>query len=212
MTNPSPLRLDLSSAHCISLELQFNLDLPGGVRQELSVVGSRDPGEDDRVFFHQDYRQEEQKLHSWAEVRLAEQGESDILVEYLAESELDDQTDLHQTEFTLSHLFDALASVTTEVAANFTVRFDLDPKSQSKFMRMFPYNGGINSGTVVEYRGAHVQIKTPEGATFDLWMDLRADDTMEATLRFILNQRPTLDLPGVGLRFAIQSLARVLTH
>lgn len=210
--NPSPLKLDLPAAHCISLELQFNLDLPAAARQELSVVGSRESGEDDRVFFHQDYRQENQKLHSWAEVQLADHGESDILVEYLTEGELEDQTDLHQTEFTLAHLFDALQSVSAEVAANFTLRFELDPKAQSKFIRMFPYNGSINSGMSVEYRGAHIQLKTPEGASFDLWFDLRPDDSMEATLRFTLDRRPSTELPGEGLRFGVEALARVLKH
>ena len=210
--NPTPLMLDLTSAHCISLELEFEIELPSAARQELSAVGSRESGEDDRVYFHQDYRQDTQKLHSWAEVHLAESGESDILIEYLVESELEDQSELHQTEFTLSHLFDALQSVTAEVVANFTLRFELDAKAHSKVLRLFPYNTGVNGGLMVEYRGAHVLIKTPEGDAFDLWYDLRPDETMEATLRFTLNRRPTTELPGEGLRFGIAALARILTH
>ncbi|MEE9284532.1 MAG: hypothetical protein V3V35_02265 [Dehalococcoidia bacterium] len=208
--NPSSLKLDLASAHCISLELAFALELPDGVRQELQAVGSRESEEDDRIFFHQDYRYDAQKLHSWAEVRFADEGPSDIIIEYLGESELEDQTELHQTDFTLSHLFSALESVDDPIEAFFTLRFDLGTGTGSRFLRLLPYNAGINGGLSVEYRGAHVQIRTPEDEVFDVWYDLRPDDVLEATLRFSLNQTPTAELPKRGLEYGEKALARVL--
>jgi len=208
---PSPLKLDLTSVHCISLELQFFLELPEPVRQELSALGARESEEDeDRVFFHEDYRQESNKLHSWGEVRIAGWGESEVAVEYLAESELEDQTELHHTDFTLSHLFSALTPIESKVTAAFTLRFDLGAVSTARFLRLFPYNTSINGGLAVEYRGAHVQIRTPEGDTFDVWYDLRPDETMEATIRFTMDERPTTELPLHGLEFGRKSLARVV--
>ena len=211
MTQPTPWKLDLASSQCISLELHFPISLPEGVRRELAALGAREEEEeDDRVFFHEDYRHDTTKLHSWGEVRMADLGESEVAIEYLVESELDDQTELHHTEFTLSHLFSALDGVEASVPAAFTLRFDLGPTSTLRMLRMFPYNAGINSGLSVEYRGAHVQIRTPEGEEFDLWYDLRPDDTMEATIRFTLNGRPTADLPRRGLEHGGKALQRVL--
>lgn len=208
--NPSPLKLDLASAQCISLELEFSLELQDSIRTELLALGSREPDEEDHVFFHEDYRFESQKLHSWAEVRIAEEGLSDAVIEYLAESELDDTTDLHSTDFTLSHLFAALEAFKKPVESYFTLRFDLGSAQGSRFLRLLPYNAGINGGLAVEYRGAHVQVRTPEDEVFDLWYDLRQDDTLEATVRFVLNQPPTIDLPQKGLEFGRRAVARVV--
>ena len=141
------MKLDLTSVHCISLELQFFLELPEPVRQELSALGARESEEDeDCVFFHEDYRQESSKLHSWGEVRIAGWGESEVAVEYLAESELEDQTELHHTDFTLSHLFSALTPIESKVTAAFTFRFDLGAVSTARFLRRFPYNTTIKGG------------------------------------------------------------------
>ena len=208
--NPSPLKLDLAAAQCNSLELHFDVELPEAARRELLALGSREAQEDDRVFFHEDYRQDDQKLHSWGEVRIADTGESDVVIEYLVESELDDQTELHHTDFTLAHLFSALDPVQAKVTAAFTLRFDLGPARAGKFLRLLPYNMGINGGLAVEYRGAHVQVRTPEGDDFDLWYDLRPDDVMEATVRFVMDVRPTEELPGQGLVHGKQALARIV--
>lgn len=207
--NPSPLKLDLASAQCLSLELQFPVVLPEPVRRELSALGSRESDEEDVVYFHEDYLQENQKLHSWAEVRVVGAGESEVDIEYLAESELEDQTELHHTDFTLSHLFNALEGVTSDVAASFNLRFDLG-SGGGRFLRLMSYQAGINGGLSVEYRGAHVQVKTPQGDLYDLWFDMRPDDTVELTLRFSLNQRPTAELPGQGLRYGRDALAKLL--
>ena len=53
-------------------------------------------------------------------------------------------------------------------------------------------------------------IKSPEGDAFDVWYDLRPDDTMEATVRFALKERPTAELPGRGLEWGRKALGRVL--
>ena len=208
--NSSPLKLDLASAQCLSLELQFPVVLPEPARRELSALGSREADEEDLVYFHEDYLQEEQKLHSWAEVRIAGSGESEVDIEYLAESELEDQTELHHTDFTLSHLFDALETVASDVAASFNLRFDLGSAGGLRFLRLLPYQASVDGGLSVEYRGAHVNVKTPQGDAYDLWFDLRPDDTVEATLRFSLNERPTAELPGQGLRHGRQALSRLL--
>ncbi len=208
--NPSSLKLDLASSHCVSLEAAFSVELPASVRQELRVVGSREADEDERVFFHEDYRFDAQKLHSWAEVRFAEEGPSDIAIEYLGESELDDPSELHQTDFTLLHLFSALESIKQDLEVFFTLRFDLGGGTGSRFLRLLPYNVGINGGLAVEYRGAHVQVRTPENEVFDLWYDMRSDDVLEATLRFTLNLAATSELPKHGLEFGEKALARVL--
>lgn len=209
---PSPLKLDLTSARCVSLELQFFTELTDQVRRELAAIGAREEEEEDRVIFHEDYTQNNQKLHSWAEVRLSENEaeESEVIVEYLTEGELEDQVEIHKTDFTPAHLFSALQSLKKPVSAAFALRFDLGPAAQSRFLRLMPYNAGINGGLAVEYRGAHVQIRTPEGETFDLWYDLLPDDMMEATIRFTMTEPPTADLPRHGLEFATRGLARVL--
>lgn len=211
MQPSSPLRLDLRGAQCSSLEMHSVVSLPEGVRQELSALGAREAEDvEDRIYFHEDYRHETQKVHSWGEVQLVEQGESEVAVEYLVESELEDQTELHHTDFTLSHLFGALESMESPIEAAFTLRFELGAASATRLLRLFPYNAGINSGLSVEYRGAHVAIRTPEGDSFDVWYDLRPDDAMEATIRFVLKGRPTPELPGQGLEWGRNALARVL--
>ena len=210
--NPSPLKLDLASANCISLESQFTVDIPKAARNHLAGLGAKEAGEEGHVFFHEDYRQDNQKMHSWAEVRIEDFEESEVTIEYLAESELEDQTEMHQSDSTLAHLFDALRDVTQEVSAAFTVRFDLEAHATSQFLRLMPYNAGINGGLSVEFRGAHIQVKTPQNESFDLWYDLRQDDTMEATVRFLLTARPTEQLPAAGLTFAKAALARILKH
>ena len=209
--NPSPLKLDLSAAQCVSLELQFDIDIPQAVRQELLALGSHEGDDEENVIFHEDYRFESQKLHSLGEVRFAEDGPGDVLIEYLVESELEDQTELHQTDFTLGHLFSAIEVLTEPVEAFFTLRFDLGSSANSRFLRLMPYNAGINGGMAVEYRGAHVQVNTPEGDAFDLWYDLRHDETLEATLRFTLKRRPTVELPREGLDRGRKFIARMLS-
>jgi len=211
MQPSSPLRLDLVGAQCSSLEMHFFISLPEPVRQELAALGAREAEDvEDRIFFHEDYRHETQKVHSWGEVQIVTDGESEVAVEYLVESELDDQTELHQTDFTLSHLFGALESMDGRIEAAFTLRFDLGPASSGRLLRLFPYSASINSGLSVEYRGAHVAIKSPEGDAFDVWYDLRPDDSMEATVRFALTERPTAELPGRGLEWGRKALGRVL--
>ncbi|MBM4405796.1 MAG: hypothetical protein FJ039_06395 [Chloroflexi bacterium] len=209
---PSPLKLDLITTQCSSLELQFFVELNDKVRRELSAIGSREGEEDDRVIFHEDYTQNNQKLHSWAEVRLSreESEESEVIVEYLTEGELEDQVEIYKTDFTPAHLFATLQSLKKPVQASFALRFDLGPTAQSRFLRLMPYNAGINGGLAVEYRGAHVQIRTPEGDAFDLWYDVLPDDTMEATVRFTMTEPPTADLPRRGLEFGARALARVV--
>lgn len=208
--NPSPLKLDLPSAQCVSLELQFDIELPEQVRRELLALGSRDSDEEDRVFFHEDYKQDNQKLHSWAEVRFFEGEPCEVVVEYLVESELEDQTELHQTDFTLSHLFAALEPVIAPIEAYFTLRFDLGAVTGSRFLRLQPYHAGANGGLSLEYRGAHVHVGTPEGESFDLWYDLRQDDVLESTIRFTLKERPAVDLPKKGLDYGLKCLNRIL--
>lgn len=207
---PSPLKLDLTSSKCLSLELHFGINLTEQARRELSALGAREQENDERVFFHEDYRQDDQKMHSWGEVRIEESGESEVAIEYLVESELDDPTELHHTDFSLSHLFRVLESSTVELEADFTLRFELGPLSAARFIRLFPYQTGINGGLSVEYRGAHIQIRTPENMLFDIWYDLRSDETMEATIRFKLIHLLDSALPAAGLTFAGQALDRVL--
>ena len=209
------LKLDLASAQCLSLELHFSLQLPDSARGELSVVGSRESDQEDLVYFHEDYRHpssvgEGQKLHSWAEVNLADSGPAEVVVEYLVESELEDQTDLHHTSFTLSHLFDALNSVTEKVTASFTLRFDLGNTTGGRLARLLPYDAGSNGGHSIEYRGAHVQVRDLTGELYDLWFDRRPDDTVEATLRFSLDELPTPELPGQGLAYGRDALMELL--
>ncbi len=208
--NPSPLKLDLASAQCVSLELEFTLEVPESIRRELLALGSRDGDEEDRVFFHEDYRNDTEKLHSWAEVRFEESGPSDVVIEYLAESELDDQIELHQTDFTLSHLFASLEPLTAPVEAFFTLRFDLGARVGSRFLRLEPYHHSVNGGTTIDYRGAHVHVRTPHQEEFDLWYDLRPDDTLECTVRFTLKESPTAQLPSHGLEFGRKCLGRIL--
>ncbi len=208
--NPSPLKLDLASAQCASLELQFAVELSATVRRELLALGSREGDEEDRVYFHEDYRQESQKLHSWGEVRFWESGPSEVVVEYLTESELEDQIELHQTDFTLSHLFASLEGVKEPLEAFFTLRFDLGASVGSRFLRLQPYHAGVNGGISVDFRGAHVHVRTPQKEEFDLWYDLRSDDTLEATLRFTLKERPSAELPSHGLEFGRKCLNRIL--
>ena len=118
MQPSSPLRLDLGGSQCSSLEMHFFVSLPEPVRQELAALGAREAEDvEDRIFFHEDYRHETQKVHSWGEVQIVADGESEVAVEYLVESELDDQTELHQTDFTLSHLFGALESMDGRIEA-----------------------------------------------------------------------------------------------
>lgn len=207
----SPLRLDLASAQCLSLELQFSLELNEAVVRELGILGSREEDQEELVYFHEDYKYESQKLHSWGEVHLAESGESEVMIEYLVESELEDQTEMHHTDFTLAHLFEALAPVKSKVLVAFTVRFDLGLTHTSRFSRLLPHELGINGGHSVEYRGAHMQIKNRQGELFDLWFDLRSDDSVEATLRFNLEAVPTAELPGRGLNYGREALAKLLS-
>ena len=208
--NPSPLRLDLASAQCLSLELQFDITLPEAVRGELSVLGSREPDQDELVYFHEDYKFAAQKLHSWAEVHLEETGESDVLIEFLSESELEDQTEMHHTDFTLDHLFNTLHPVTEKVSAAFTIRFDLGHTHSVRFSRLLPVEIGFNGGHSIEYRGAHMQVKDLAGELFDLWFDLRPDDSVEATLRFTLEEPPSSDLPARGLAYGSKALTKLL--
>ncbi len=208
--SPFPLRLDLVAAQCLSLEMHFDISLPPDVSRELSILGSREADQEEMVYFHEDYKQEAQKLHSWAEVHLAESGESEIIVEYLVESELEDQTEIHHTDFTLTHLFDALAPITQNVDADFTVRFDLGHTYSGRFTKMLPYNMGINGGHSVEFRGAHMSIKNLHGELFDLWFDLRGDDSVEATLRFTIADPPNAELPGRGLTYGREALLKML--
>ena len=210
MSPSSPLRLDLASAQCLSLELQFELELPDAVRRELALLGSREADEEELVYFHEDYKFESQKLHSWAEVHLEDSGESDVLIEYLSESELEDQTEIHHTDFTLSHLFEALEPITKKVTVAFTVRFDLGHTHSVRFSRLLPFELGFNGGHSVEYRGAHVQVKSRKGEMFDLWFDLRPDDSVEATLRFSLEELPVPELPGRGLAYGTDALAKLM--
>ena len=212
----SPLKLDLASAQCLSLELNFKLDLTEPVRTELSLLGSRDTDEEDLVYFHEDYRQsstehEGQKLHSWGEAHLVEGGPSDVVIEYLVESELEDQIELHHTDFNLSHLFSALEPITQEVTASFTLRFELGSAASVKFLRLLPYDVGFNGGSSIEYRGAHLQVKSPNGESYDLWFDVRPDDGMEATVRFTLTERPTAEMPGHGLTHGRAALMKLLS-
>ena len=208
--SPTPLRLDLASAQCLSLELQFDLALPDSVRRELSILGSHEADQEELVYFHEDYKFETQKLHSWAEVHLEESGESDVLIEYLTESELEDQTEIHHTDFTLAHLFEALGPITENVTAAFTMRFDLGHTHSVRFSRLLPYEIGFNGGHSVEYKGAHMQVKNRKGELFDLWFDLRADDSVEATLRFSLEELPSPELPGRGLIYGTEALAKLM--
>lgn len=208
--SPSPLRLDLASAQCLSLELQFDLALPDSVRRELSILGSHEADQEELVYFHEDYKFEAQKLHSWAEVHLEDSGESDVLIEYLTESELEDQTEIHHTDFTLAHLFEALGPITNKVTAAFTIRFDLGHTHSVRFSRLLPYELGFNGGHSVEYKGAHMQVKNHKGELFDLWFDLRTDDSVEATLRFSLEELPSQELPGRGLIYGTEALARLM--
>jgi hypothetical protein len=126
------------------------------------------------------------------------------------ESELEDQTEIHHTDFTLAHLFEALQPITERVNAAFTVRFDLGHTYTLRFSRLLPIELGINGGHSVEYRGAHMQIRNRQGEMFDLWFDLRSDDSVEVTLRFTLQAVPDTQLPGLGLAHAASSLARIL--
>ena len=211
----SPLKLDLTSAQCLSLELHFGVELSESVRRELALLGSREEDQEDVVYFHEDYRQsspggEGPKLHSWAEARLLEPGPSEVVIEYLVESELEDQTELHHTDFTLSHLFDALESVTELVTASFTLRFDLSNAPGGRLQRLLPYDVGFNGGRSIEYRGAHLQVKDHSGDLYDLWFDLRPDEGVEVTLRFSLTERPTLKLPGQGLAYGQEALTTLL--
>ena len=211
----SPLKLDLTSAHCLSLELQFAVDLSEEAQRELALLGSREPDQEDLVYFHEDYRHssaegEEHKLHSWAEAQLAESGPSEVVIEYLAESELEDQTELHHTDFTLSHLFSALESVEEETVASFTLRFDLGTSPGGKLTRLLPYNASFNGGHSIEYRGAHIQVKDLEGEAYHLWFDVRSDESVEATLRFTLKERPAPELPGHGLDYGRAALSHLL--
>ncbi|MBF8299461.1 MAG: hypothetical protein HW397_510 [Dehalococcoidia bacterium] len=211
MTSPSPLRLDLAAAQCLSLEVQFSILLTEPVTRELAILGSHEEDQEEMVYFHEDYKFESQKLHSWGEVHLAESGDSEVMIEYLVESELEDQTEMHHTDFTLAHLFEALEPVKEKVSAAFTVRFDLGHTQTTRFSRLLPHELGINGGHSVEYRGAHMQIKNRAGELFDLWFDLRSDDSVEATLRFNLDEPPTPDLPGRGLAYGRASLAKILS-
>ncbi len=211
MSSSSPLRLDLTASQCLSLELQFSLTLPEQVRRELALLGSREADQEDLVYFHEDYRSESGKLHSWAEVHLIDPGESEVVIEYLVESELEDQSELHHTDFTLSHLFDALAPIPEEVMVNFTARFDLAGGTAGRFTRLLPYNVGINGGHAVEYRSAHVQVKNLAGEGYDLWFDIRPDDTVEATLRFSMKARPAPEMPGHGLAYGREALTKLLS-
>ena len=208
--SPSPLRLDLAAAQCLSLEIQFPVVLPDAVRRELSILGSHESDEDELVYFHEDYKFESQKLHSWAEVHLEETGQSDVLIEYLTESELEDQTEIHHTDFTLAHLFEALDPVKSKVTAAFTIRFDLGHKHSVRFSRLLPFELGFNGGHSVEYRGAHMQVKNRKGELYDLWFDLRTDDSVEATLRFSLDELPTQELPGRGLAYGTDAVTKLM--
>lgn len=210
MSPSSPLRLDLASAQCLSLELQFDVALPEAVRRELAILGSHESDQEELVYFHEDYKFESQKLHSWAEVHLDEGDESEVLIEYLSESELEDQTEIHHTDFTLSHLFEALGPISQKVTAAFTVRFDLGHTHSLRFSRLLPYELGFNGGHSVEYKGAHMQVKNRKGELFDLWFDLRPDDTVEATLRFSLIDLPTPELPGKGLAYGAKAVAKLM--
>lgn len=206
----SPLRLDLEAAQCVSLELHFSVDLPEEVRRELTLLGSREGDQEDMVFFHEDYRSESQKLHSWGEVHLAESGASEVIIEYLVESELEDQTELHHTTFTLSHLFEALKPVVIPVGVSFTLRFDLGAKPITRFVRLLPYDVGINGGHSIEFKGAHLQVNNLAGDAYDLWFDIRQDEGVEATVRFTMEELPTLDMPGRGLSYGREALARLM--
>ncbi len=206
----SPLRLDLPAAQCLSLELHFPLELPDDVRRELSLLGSREPQQEDLVYFHEDYLSDTQKLHSWAEVHLAESGPCEVVIEYVVESELEDQSELHQTDFTLGHLFDALSPVTDEVEIGFSIRFDLGSSSSARFHQLLPYNVGVNGGHSVDFKGAHLQISNLSGDAYDLWFDIRPDDSVEATIRFTLKERPNPEMPGRGLSYGRDALAKLI--
>lgn len=211
----SPLKLDLNSAHCLSLELHFALELSEEAKRELALLGSRESEQEDLVYFHEDYRQpagegEEHKLHSWAEAHLVDNGLSEVAIEYLAESELEDQTELHHTDFTLSHLFSALESVKDTVTAAFTLRFDLGTSPGRKLARLLPYNSSFNGGHSIEYKGAHIQVKDLEDNAYDLWFDIRNDDGIEATLRFTVQKPPSHQLPGQGLAYGREALSHLL--
>ena len=206
----SPLRLDLEAAQCVSLELHFSVELPEEVRRELTLLGSREGDQEDMVFFHEDYRSESQKLHSWGEVHLEESGASEVIIEYLVESELEDQTELHHTTFTLSHLFDALEPVVNPVGVSFTIRFDLGANPITRFVRLLPYDVGINGGHSIEFKGAHLQVNNLAGDAYDLWFDIRQDEGVEATVRFTMEELPTADMPGRGLSYGREALARLM--